>query len=269
MDRPGILQSGRRDAPAILFLHGIGGAARAWKPQVARFAEAGYRALALDLPGYGARSPVTAMRFEDLASDVERAVDALALAKPILVGHSMGGMIAQTALRRRPSGYAAAILVGTSPAFGNPAGDFQKKFVMDRLGPLDGGKTLPELAPSMVDAMMGPAPDAAGHALALACMSATPESTYRAAVHCLVEFDERANLPAIAIPVLCLVGENDRNAPPIVSEKMAAKIPDGTYRCLPRLGHLPNLEAPQVFDDAVLEFLAEKIARPKAEPALT
>jgi hypothetical protein len=43
-------------------------------------------------------------------------------------------------LRRRPSDYAAAVLSCTSPAFGNPEGDFQKKFVAARLAPLDAGK---------------------------------------------------------------------------------------------------------------------------------
>ena len=57
----------------------------------------------------------------------------------MLVGHSMGGMVVQTMLRRRPDGYRAAVLSCTSPAFGNPAGDFQKKFVADRLAPLDAG----------------------------------------------------------------------------------------------------------------------------------
>ena len=67
--------------------------------------------------------------------------------RPVLVGHSMGGMVAQTMLRRRPEAYAAAVLACTSPAFGNADGDFQKKFVADRLGPLDAGKTMADLAP--------------------------------------------------------------------------------------------------------------------------
>src|SRR5690349_12955144 len=133
------------DTP-VVFLHGIGGAARVWAPQVASFAAAGFRPVALDLPGYGARPAVDSMDFEALAADLETTVARLQLDRPILVGHSMGGMIAQTALRRRPDGYRAAVLVGTSPAFGNPQGDFQTKFVADRLGPLDAGKTMPELA---------------------------------------------------------------------------------------------------------------------------
>ena len=87
-------------------------------------------------------------------------------------------------------------------------------------------------------------------------MSAVPADTYRAAVRCLVGFDERANLPKIGVPVLCLAGEKDPNAPAAVVERMAGKIPGARYVCLPGVGHLPNLEAPAAFDAAILIFCA-------------
>jgi len=247
--------------PAIALVHGIGGSARVWTRQTASFAAAGYASAALDLPGYGVRPPVTSMTFEELAADVEARIADRALHRPVLIGHSLGGMVVQTALRRRPDGYAAAVLVCTSPAFGNPSGEFQKKFVADRLAPLDAGTTMAELAPRMVDAIMAPQPDPAGRALAIETMAAVPADTYRAAVRCLVGFDERANLASIGVPVLCLAGEKDPNAPPQVMERMAGKIPGAKYVCLPGVGHLPNLEAPTAFDAAILDFLHEVRAR--------
>ena len=121
----------------VVFLHGIGGGARSFAPQMASFASAGYQPVALDLMGYGTRKPVEALSFEALAEDVEFAIGESGLDQPVLVGHSMGGMVVQTLLRRRPEDYRAAVLSCTSPAFGNPSGDFQKKFVADRLEPLD------------------------------------------------------------------------------------------------------------------------------------
>src|SRR5205085_12057439 len=100
-------------------------------PQMASFAAAGYQPVALDLMGYGGREPVDSMNFEALAEDVEFAIGQSDLEQAVLVGHSMGGMVVQTLLRRKPDGYRAAVLSCTSPAFGNPAGDFQKKFVAD------------------------------------------------------------------------------------------------------------------------------------------
>jgi 3-oxoadipate enol-lactonase len=247
-------------APAIVFLHGVGGAARAWTPQLTSFAAAGLHPVALDLPGYGARPPVTSMDFEGLAADIEATVDARMLDRPVLVGHSMGGMVAQTALRRRPDGYRAAVLCCTSPAFGNPTGEFQKKFVADRLAPLERGGSMRELAASIVDGIVGPNPDAAGRALAVETMAATPAATYCAAMRCLVTFDERANLPNIRVPVLCRAGERDRNAPAAMMERMAARIPAARYVCIAGAGHLPNLEMPRAFDAAVLGFLKDALA---------
>ena len=244
----------------VIFLHGIGGSGRMFAPQVASFASAGYYPVALDLPGYGDRTPVEAMSFEALAEDVEFTITQNALEKPVLLGNSMGGMVVQTMLRRRPDDYRAAVLSCTSPAFGNPAGDFQKKFVADRLAPLEAGRTMADIAPDAAAGLMGPNADPAGKALFIEQYALTPESTYRAAVQCLVTFDERANLPAIKVPVLCLAAEHDRNAPPPVLEKMAAKIPGARYVCLPGLGHMPNLEAPQAFDATIFNFLNAALA---------
>ena len=251
------------EAQAILFIHGIGGAGRAWARQVASFAAAGFAPQAPDLPGYGGRPPVPAMHFESLAEDAEAFAAQHHMRRPVLVGHSMGGMVAQTMLRRRPEGYAAAVLAATSPAFGNADGGFQRKFIADRLGPLDAGKTMVELAIAMVDRMLGPRPDAAARALAIDVMGNVPPETYRAAVRSLTTFDERANLARIAIPVLCLAGEADPNAPPSLVERMARNIPGARYVCLPGVGHLANLEAPQAFDAAILKFLGDIAAAPR------
>jgi 3-oxoadipate enol-lactonase len=226
---------------------------------MASFAAAGYQPVALDLPGYGGREPVAAMSFEALAEDVELALGESGLERPVLVGHSMGGMVVQTLLRRQHRDYRAAVLSCTSPAFGNPSGDFQKKFVADRLQPLDEGYTMATLAPEAADDIMGPNADPAGRALYIAEYSAVPEQTYRAAMNCLVTFDERANLPNIKVPILCLAAEHDRNAPPPMLEKMASKIPGAYYICLSGLGHMPNLEAPAAFDGAIFNFLAHAL----------
>ena len=244
----------------VVFLQGIGGDARLWAPQVAGFRAAGYEPAALDLPGYGARPPVDHMTFDMLAEDVEQAVDKRGLDRPVLVGHSLGGMIAQTCVRRRPQGYRAVVLSGTSSAFGNPSGDFQKKFVADRLDPLDAGKTMADVARESVAQLMGPGADPQNRALMIDLMSAISPRTYRAAVRCLVDFDERTNLGHIQVPVLCLVGGLDRNAPAPMMKRMAGKIPGAKYVCLPGLGHMPNLEAPQAYDAAILDFLRAALA---------
>lgn len=247
-------------ATPVVFLHGIGSSARGWTPQIESFPAAGFRAVAVDLLGYGGRPPVDTMDFESLAADIEAVIALERLERPVLVGHSLGGMIAQTMLRRRPDGYRAAVLACTSPAFGNPAGDFQQKFVAERLAPLDAGRSMAEIAAEMVDRVMGANPDPAGRRLAIETITQTPARTYRAAVHCLVTFDERTSLANIRVPVLCLAGERDPNAPAAMMERMATKIPGARFACLPGAGHLPNLEMPRAFDAAIFDFLRHALA---------
>jgi 3-oxoadipate enol-lactonase len=155
---------------AVVLVHGIGGSARVWTPQMTSLAAAGFAPVAVDLPGYGGRPAVTALDFDGLADDVEAAIAGRGLDAPVLVGHSMGGMVVQTMLRRRPRAYGAVVLACTSPAFGSADGDFQKKFVADRLGPLDAGKTMADMAPRLVERMMAPGFDPAGRALAIDVM---------------------------------------------------------------------------------------------------
>ena len=133
-------QSDTTNTPlGVVFIHGVGGSALAWQRQVESFSADGYAPLALNLPGYGGRPAVEHIDFEQFSDDVEAQIAAAGLVRPVLVGHSLGGMIAQTMLRRNPDGYRAAVLVGTSPSFGKPDGDFQTKFVADRLAPLRSG----------------------------------------------------------------------------------------------------------------------------------
>ena len=245
--------------PVIAFIHGIGGSAHIWRSQLATFCAAGHTSVAVNLLGYGGRSPVHKTSFEELAADVEAVIASAGLNRPVIVGHSLGGMVAQTMIRRQPESYRAAVLCCTSPAFGSPSGEFQKKFVADRLGPLAAGRTMVDLAPSIVDEIMGPNPDAAGRASAIEIMRATANETYAAAIHCIITFDERANLANIRIPTLCLAAEHDRNAPPTMMQRMAGKIPGAHYACLPGVGHLPNLEAPRAFDAAIFDFLDETL----------
>jgi len=87
-------------------------------------------------------------------------------------------------------------------------------------------------------------------------MGAVNPSTYRRALQALMGFDRRADLARIAVPTLLIAGEYDKNAPPAVMKKMADAIPGSDYLEMRGIGHLQNLEAPEDFDGAVLNFLA-------------
>lgn len=265
MSAPAILRAG--SGQPLVFLHGIGGAARLWAPQIEHFGARGYDAIAYDLPGYGNREPLRGpITFEELTDDLDAVLASLGVRRPVLVGHSLGGMIVQTWLRRHPEEARAAVLSGTSPAFGDPKGEFQRKFLADRLGPLDQGWTMRDLAPRIVATLVGPSPDPAGLALAESCMAATPSETYRAMMNCLVTFDERGSLGRIRVPVLALAAEADASAPARMMRKMAGYIPGARYAEVRGAGHLPNVEAPQAFNEAVADFLQSVVERERAGP---
>jgi 3-oxoadipate enol-lactonase len=240
----------------ILMLHGIGGGHLAFAPQVESFASAGYRAVAWDMPGYGHSAPVEPYTFKALAQSCITLIESLKCGDVTLLGHSMGGMVAQEVVARRPELVRRLVLCGTSPSFGKPDGDWQREFIAERTAPLDAGKSMADLAEILVPQMIGPASLPEGVHLATHCMGLVPSATYRRALECLVTFDRRAALPNIHVPTLLIAGGHDRNAPPAVMKKMADAIPRSTFIQMRGIGHLQNLEAPDDFDGLVLNFLA-------------
>jgi pimeloyl-ACP methyl ester carboxylesterase len=242
--------------PTVIMLHGIGGGHLSFAPQVETLASSGYRAVAWDMPGYGHSAPIEPYTFKGLAQSCITLIESLQCGDVALVGHSMGGMVAQEVMARRPELVSKLVLCGTSPSFGKPDGDWQRSFIAERTAPLDAGQGMAELAAVLVPAMAGPAALPEGLQLAMHCMSQVNPSTYRRALEALLSFDRRANLGNIRIPTLLIAGEHDRNAPASVMKKMAGVIPGSTYLEMPGIGHLQNLEAPDEFDAFLLNFLA-------------
>ena len=164
-------------------------------------------------------------------------------------------MIVQRCLADHPTAACAAVLAQTSAAFGSRDGAWQEAFIRARFDPLDRGETMAEMAPGIVAELVAPQADLMGVALARDCMAAVTEASYRATVRAMLGFDQRANLPLLALPVLLLAGSEDKNAPAPTVERMAQKIPGAVYVCLPETGHLANLEQPAAFDAALSRFL--------------
>jgi 3-oxoadipate enol-lactonase len=242
----------------LVFLHGIGGAARGWRGQL-DFFQGRYRAIAWDMPGYGGSAALPAVSIATIADALKDFLQQVGAAKPVLVGHSIGGMIVQQLLAKNPDIAGAVVLAQTSPAFGKADGDWQKSFIGARLGPLDRGETMRSLAPSLVKDLVGDDPDPQGLKLARDCMAGVPEATYRAMMLALMGFDLRNALREIAVPTLVLSGSKDKNAPAPMMAKMASYIPSSTYVEIEGAGHLVNLERPKAFNAALDQFLTANV----------
>ncbi len=247
------LEAGTAAIP-VVFLHGIGGGSRMFRAQLDHFG-ANYRAIAWDMPGYGGSTPLPLVTIDALAAALGGFIDELGLDRPVLVGHSMGGMLVQRLLAKAPHKTRAVVLAQTSAAFGSRDPAWQAEFLSARLGPLDAGYGMAALAEAMVADLVGPGADPAGIALARDCIAHTPDSTYRDSVLALRGFDCRAALAQIAVPALVLSGTLDKSAPAPGMERMAARIPSAQYIALEGVGHLAHLEQPQAFNAALGRFL--------------
>jgi len=250
--------------PTVLMLHGIGGGHLAFSPQVEALANAGFRGVAWDMPGYGRSAPIEPYTFKGLAQSCVDLIDALQCEHVTLLGHSMGGMVAQEVVARRPDRVNRLVLCGTSAAFGKrtdgrSADAWAREFVAQRTAPLDAGKTMADVAQKLVPQMVGPGALPEGLRLAEHCMSHVPSATYRRALDCLVTFDRQQALGDIRVPTLLVGGEFDRVASPAVMKQMAQAIPRSRYAEIAGIGHLMNLEAPDEFDALLIDFLREPL----------
>jgi pimeloyl-ACP methyl ester carboxylesterase len=235
----------------LFFLHGLGGGHAAWDDQLAYFGARGYQCVAWDQPGYGGTPAAVPYSLEAIAEALRRQIGE---GQVVLVGHSMGGLIAQEAYARFPHPIRALALCFTSAAFVGGS-KFVEQFVAARIGPLDQGKTMAQIAAAVMPAMRGTLSDPNGQARAERIMAAIPPETYRKAVQLLTTFDRRADLPKIAVPTLLVAGSDDHTAPPPIMESMARKIPHAEYRLLEGCGHLGPMDQPQVFNAALEAFL--------------
>lgn len=232
---------------SAVLLHGIGGPS--WGDLVPG-------ALDWPMPGFGGTAPLPRMTFPALSLALRDALDARGIDKAALVGHSMGGMVAQDFAATFPDRVAKLVLYGTTPAFGGRDPSFAEAFLEARLGPLE-GRGMAEAAPEMLAGVFADGADPDAVRRAAAAMAAIPEAVYRDALRCLTTFDRRADLPRIAAPTLLIAGELDQAAPLRTMRRMAEAIPGARIVVVPRAGHMAHLERPDAFRAALVPFLAE------------
>ncbi len=248
------VEAGNGDLP-ILFLHGLGGDAEYWSAELAHFGQS-QRAVAWTMPGYGSSPALNAVTIETLAMAARCLLDRLDIDRAVVVGHSMGGFIAQRLAIDAPERVAGLALVSTTASFGKPGSSFNDEFLASRLAPLDEGMTPADLAPSVVQGLV--AREAAGAIKDKACasMSRISADGYRAALHALTAWDGRKELGALDVPTRCIVGADDPTVPVASMKKLAALIPGADLDVISGASHLVNLEQPDRFRDVLASFLA-------------
>lgn len=223
---------------ALMFLHYWGGSARTWDPVIACL-PASVRGIALNQRGWGGSvSADDRYDLEALADDVLAVTKALAVRRFVIIGHSMGGKIAQILAGRRPTGLEGLVLVAPAPPTpmrapeevraGMLASYQSREGVLQALGVLAGSPLPHSLHEQVIaDTLRGEA----------GAKRAWPDRG--------MTQDVSAGLEGFTLPVDVLIGEHDQIEREVVLRPALSRLlPQATFTIVPKMGHLLPLEAP-------------------------
>jgi pimeloyl-ACP methyl ester carboxylesterase len=269
--RSWVQESGRPDDPAVVLLHGFGGSTFSWRLTLPALADAGYRAVALDLRGFGLSDKDGAADHSHRAQAqfVAALMDELAIDDAVVVGHSMGGNVAAHLAIDAPDRLRALVLVdaATGPAAAGGGG-----------GPLAGALlAIPPVHRWARHAVRALAtPEQVTETLRSAYLEpdrvATPEviegylvpqrlPDWDVALLAIVR-DSASNglgerFVGIDAPTLVIWGDHDSWIPLASGEAIHAALPTSELRVIANSGHLPFEEQPDAFMAALLPFLED------------
>jgi non-heme chloroperoxidase len=239
-------------APDVLLLHGWVVSGEVWQPVIDRWpAHGAGRLLVPDLRGTGWSSkPSSGYRPEDHAADVSSLIDALSLGRVVLVGHSMGGLVAQRVAIDRPEAVARLTLVCPVPASGAPMNDEQVAYLHALGGHHDGVR-------QVITMLFAQEPERAVVERVVLAASATSEGAYHEALDAWRKASFADRLSSVAAPTLVVGCASDAVQPPsILRREVVARIPGARYVELANCGHYPQMEAPDALTRALLEEAA-------------
>jgi 3-oxoadipate enol-lactonase len=246
----------RGGGPPLVLVHGHPFDRSMWAPQIDEFAASGWRVIAADLRGYG-HSAVTGevTLLDTFARDIFALLDELRIDTVVLGGLSMGGQIVMECFRQFAPRIRGLILADTFPRAETEDGRTYRYALADRL--MAEGMTgyADENLPKMIASYNVKAlPAVAAHVHAM--MTAAPAPGAAAALRGRAQRrDYTPLLTEVAVPTLIVVGRDDEFTPVTDAEEMHRLVPGSTLAVIDKAGHLPNLEQPTAFNDALRAFL--------------
>lgn len=259
-----VAQAGEGGRP-LLLLHGFTAAKEDFTPWLEALAARGFHAVAPDLRGHGDSDKPddeAAYSLDQFAMDALALADALGWTRFHLVGHSMGGMVAQHVVMSAPDRVGSLVLMDT----GHGTVDMDTELATWGLG-LVRSEGLDALADVLV-AIEGPLytdayrrlidahPEHAAYSERK--LRASSGAMYAAmGTHLISDHDRLEQVASFAMPTLVVVGEEDAAflGP---SERLAATIPTARLEILPAAGHSPQFENPEAWEKSVFGFLDEQ-----------
>ena len=236
----------------LVFVHGFMGGSAQWDGQVA--ALAGVPVIALDLPGYGKNAHLEACC--DIVDFAHWALDELErqnVARFHLLGHSMGGMIAQEMAALAPDRVARLVLYGTGGQ-GVLPGRFETIETSKSRVATDGVRnTARRIAATwFLDCEQAPGFEACA---AIAQMAG--KQSLLAGLDAMNRWDGEARLNDIIAQTLVIWGDRDRTYPWPQVQKLWQAIPNTSLAVIPNCAHVPHLESPDVFNAILKGFVTK------------
>ena len=243
------------DGPPLLFITGLGYGGWFWHEQVPELSQH-YRVITFDNRGSGGTDkPDGPYSTAMLAADAAGLLDALGITSTYVVGHSLGGFIAQELVLARPELVSKVVLASTT--FGGlnavPITPEALAVMMDRSGdPVDlvrrgvaiaAAPGFSEAHPDVVDKLVG-----------YRLSGPVPAAAYQAQMMAGAGHNAEERIATIACPTLILFGEHDKVVPPANADLLTAKIPDSRSVILPGVGHIFPLEDPAATNAALHAF---------------
>ncbi|HEX2173682.1 MAG TPA: alpha/beta hydrolase [Dehalococcoidia bacterium] len=228
-------------ATRIVFVHGVGGSADVWRSQLERFPGS----VAITLPGHPTGRGRN--RIDDYVDDLHSWIGEQGVGPGyMLVGHSMGGAVAQAYARRYPNEVRLLGLFATGARL-RVAPELLDGVLADFAG----------FAHRMVEWALAPdAPESLKRAYLDSTLQVSP-ATIRGDWEACDGFDSLTQVSEIRQPTLIVVGEQDRLTPVKYAEYFHRHLPNSRLVVIPRVGHFVQWEAPEVVDDALAAFLRD------------
>ncbi|WP_063779099.1 alpha/beta fold hydrolase [Caballeronia mineralivorans] len=234
----------------IVFLHYWGGSSRTWDDVIAAL-PARYRTIAPDLRGWGdSDAPAAGYALADFADDAEQMIAALNLQRFVLVGHSMGGKIAQLLASRRPQGLAGLVLVAPSPPV-------PLALPPEVRAAMEGAYLSRESVGMAIDQML------TAKTLSPKHREQVIEDSLRGALQAKLAWPQATSLEdlthdvaVIEVPTIVIAGELDRiDGIAILEAELLTRVPHAVMHVLPGTGHLSPLESPAEVAGIIREFV--------------
>lgn len=242
---------GPEEAPVLILSNSLGTAMAMWDQQIPDFARQ-FRVLRYDSRGHGASGvPAGAYSMDRLGRDVIELMDALEIERASLCGVSKGGMVGQWLGVRAPERIEKLALCNTAAYMGPPAG-WDQRIAAVKAGGM-AAMTEPVLERWFTPEFRAGSPDAVAPVRGM--LLTTDPAGYAGCCAAIRDMDLRPTDPLIRRPVLVIAGSRDPSTPPDVTGAIAAMVP-GAQLVILEAAHLSNIEQPEGFTRAVLDFLA-------------